>query len=499
VSQPAAAKARRNLVLQKMLEQRYVTRAEYDRGALEALPGSIRPPREESRAPYFTTWIKQQVVDHFGVAKAFSGGLLIRTTLDLDLQALAEQAVAGRLGSVGPSAALVAIDNQTGGVKAMVGGTDYHERPFNLATQGQRQPGSAFKAFVLATALEQGQSAGSMWSSRKKVFTVPGTRGQEKFVVNNYENAYLGAASLATATTYSDNSVFAEVGIRVGTRKIARLARQMGIRTPVSTNPAMTLGGLRAGVTPLDLAHAYTTLARGGRRVSGSLAASPGGPVGLTRVVDGGQTVRNAPRVRTVLPRSVAQTTTEILQSVIRSGTGKAAAIDGFAAGKTGTTENYGDAWFVGYTERFTVAVWVGYPDSLRPMLTEFGGKPVAGGTYPALIWHDFIAATIALLERRAEERAARLDAKAAKDARRRDGASTFPESSDTPPTVAPEKNGTAREPRRPTKRKQPGETPRRDREPEPSPIPVPQPPAAPPPPGSEPAPATGGAAPPAT
>src|SRR5262249_47007575 len=160
----------------------------------------------------------------------------------------------------------VAIDNATGEVRAMVGGSDYSQVPFNLATQGQRQPGSAFKPFVLATAIREGISPSSTWASKREVFQVP--HSTEKFTVNNYDNAHPGVSTLARATTFSDNSVFAQVGIKTGTRKIARTARLMGIRTPVSSNYAITLGGLKHGVTALDMAHAYETFATGGLLVT---------------------------------------------------------------------------------------------------------------------------------------------------------------------------------------------------------------------------------------
>jgi penicillin-binding protein 1A len=291
----------------------------------------------------------------------------------------------------------------------MVGGRDYAERPFNLATQGQRQPGSSIKPFILAEALKK-YSAGSVWPSRKRVFTVPGTKGKEKFPVKNFENKYAGSQTLAGGLTYSDNSVYAAVGIDVGTKKIARLAERMGIRTPVSSNYAMTLGGLNPGVTPLDMAHAYETLIAGGRRIYGTLGAGNEGPVGIKEVLGSNDKVikANKTQAKRVLPARIASETVNIMTTVVSQGTGRRAALGPgkFAAGKTGTTENSGDAWFVGFNDRWTVAVWVGYADKLKPMLTEFAGQPVEGGTYPALIWHDFmVAANAKADERNAKER----------------------------------------------------------------------------------------------
>jgi penicillin-binding protein 1A len=413
VAHPQAALARRNLVLKDMFDQGLLPLREYRDARVQALPApiDIKPPTVRGEAPYFTTWIRQQLVDQFGARKAFEGGLKIHTTLDLDLQKAAQNAVSKYLSNpAGPSAAVVAIDNKSGEVRAMVGGRDYATRPFNLATQGQRQPGSSIKPFILASALKKGYGAGSLWPSRKRIFTVPGTGGKEKFVVNNFESKYAGTQTLAGGLTYSDNSVYSAVGISVGTKKIARLAERMGIRTPVSSNYAMTLGGLKQGVTPLDMAHAYETFIEGGRRVSGTLGAGDDGPVGIEKVQSpsGKLLKENHPTSKSVLDRAIANETVGIMTTVISQGTGRRAALGPgqFAAGKTGTTENSGDAWFVGFTKRWTVAVWVGYPDKLRPMLTEFAGAPVEGGTYPALIWHDFMVAANAIVDdRNAKER----------------------------------------------------------------------------------------------
>jgi penicillin-binding protein 1A len=423
-----AARSRRNIVLAKMLEQGYLTRLEYDRGVREPVPsrGLISPPQAQSASKssaYFATWVRQQVIDRYGAREALLGGLRVQTTIDLGMQRRAEDAIVKSLGDPpwGPNAALVAIDNKTGEVRAMVGGTDYDRVPFNLATQGQRQPGSAFKPFVLATAIRRGISPSSTWVSRRQIINVPNS--SEKFTVNNYDDAYSGVSTLARATTFSDNAVYAQVGIRAGTKRVARTAARMGIRTPVSSNYAISLGGLEQGVTPLDMAHAYQTFATGGALVTGTLGAGPKGPVGIRRVTlrDDRERVvdRNRVRHRQVLPREVAQTTTGILESVIEVGTARIAQLGKVRAwGKTGTTENYGDAWFVGATDKLTVAVWVGYPNGLRPMRNEYHGQPVAGGTYPAQIWHDFLLAVLQADQERLERQCAREEDQPEKDAK---------------------------------------------------------------------------------
>lgn len=453
ITNPQAARARRNLVLHEMLAQGYVSQAQYAEGITQALPAprDVQPPHdmlaEGIDAGYFTSWVEQQVIERYGDIRAFDGGLRIETTLDVDLQRAAEKAIDGYLpGPEGPTASLVAIENSTGEVRAMVGGRDYNSTPFNIATEGERQPGSSFKAFDLAAALEDGISPDSVWSSRVKEFLVPGTSGKERFVVHNDEGNYSGSTTLTDATAYSDNSVYAEVGLKVGTGRIARLAHQMGITTPISTNPAMTIGGLQVGVTPLDMAHAYETIAHGGQRIGGSLA-SGSGPVGIQEVDAGTRTLPDGHRrdinrvsAKRVLPAWVAQTETSMLETVLEFGTARSAALGGFAAGKTGTTSNYGDAWFVGWDDKYTVAVWVGYPTKLVPMTTQFNGQPVLGGTFPALIWHDFMVGAMQAELQREHEQALKRELRGTAHARGKAGEA--PESSSE--ARSPETGGSA-------------------------------------------------------
>jgi penicillin-binding protein 1A len=230
-----------------------------------------------------------------------------------------------------------------------------------------------------------------------------------RFPVSNYEDSYLGTASLWSATAASDNSVFAELGMKVKPRRVAALAQRMGIRTKLSTNPAMLLGGLKEGVTPLEMAYAYSTIANDGVRVSGKLAPDETGPVAIQSVEEAdGEVTENKPVRERVLPAKVAQVEKDMLGLVVSSGTGKAAQVgDEFIWGKTGTTENYGDAWFVGGNDDLTVAIWVGYADKLQPMEYEHAGGPVAGGTFPAEIFHDFMSSWLELRQERRLERGA--------------------------------------------------------------------------------------------
>jgi penicillin-binding protein 1A len=437
---PEAALERRNLVLQRMTEEGYLTDEEYAKYSALELPseGDIAPPQENSAAPYFSSWLRQQLVDRYGAGEAFGGGLEITSTLDLELQRAVESIVQGRLAGIEPTASVVVLDNDTAAVRAMVGGPSFQAAPFNLATNGQRQPGSAFKPFTLITALEQGHSTAEVYASapqeipfRARLENKNGERKtvNELFEVNNYEDSYLGSASLATATTYSDNSVYAQLGTQVGPDNVAETAQRMGIESDLSTeieysiadrefepyNPALILGGLEVGVTPLEMAHAYNTLAAGGKRLSGTMASSAGGPVGIVKVEsceddeftgpitecsdrelvedETGAGGENEVVAKQVIDPTVAETTTDILSTVVSSGTGENAATGEPTWGKTGTTDDNGDAWFCGATEEITACVWVGHADSVTPMETEFAGAPVDGGTYPALIFADIVNA----------------------------------------------------------------------------------------------------------
>ncbi len=416
---PENALARRNLVLEKMYEQGYITREQFDEGRQQALPSpdDIEPPKLDSKAPYFTAWLRQQLVERYGAAKAFFGGLEVKATLDLRLQAAAEEAVNSYLGYSPATASVVVLDNHNAGVKAMVGGPNFETKPFNLATQGHRQPGSSVKPFTLITALEEGISPYTTFESAVQEFHF-GKHGQETFVVHNDEDSYLGSCDIVCATTYSDNSIYAQLGleglkgktIQDRTHSIATTIHKMGYADPISTNPAMVLGGLELGVTPLGWTYAYSTIANDGDRVSGTLAARPGdSPVAYTEVTDqDGHTIKDGDNdsIHTqVIPEDVAGEAKSILETVVSSGTGTNAQIGASGQwGKTGTTENNGDAWFCGGIEEVTACVWVGYADTTTPMTTLYNGGPVMGGTFPALIWAGVVSAWEEIKAERAAE-----------------------------------------------------------------------------------------------
>jgi penicillin-binding protein 1A len=427
---PQAALARRNIVLQNMEQQGDITPAEYVRYSRVPVPrpGQISAPETPSRAPYFTTWVRQQLIDLYGPGRVFNGGLRVKSTLDLPLEEHVQQIVDSTLGGLGgPSSAVVVLDNATGGVRAMVGGLDYHSQAFNIATEGARQPGSAFKPFTLVTALEDGISPETTFTSAPQHLPYrvkfKNKRGKtviknDIFDVQNYQNEYGGVRSIFSGTTFSDNAVYSQLGMRVGPANVAETAHKMGIPTSALTspdleysvnggpfthyNPALILGGLSTGVNPLEMAHAYDTLAANGRLISGTMATAPGAPVGILKVTDSSDHVvtanNGAPGINRVeseqvIPASVAEEAKSILETVVSEGTGTHAQTGQYEWGKTGTTTDNGDAWFVGATRDITVAVWVGYPNSTTPMKTLYSGGPVDGGTYPADIFRQIVEA----------------------------------------------------------------------------------------------------------
>jgi penicillin-binding protein 1A len=418
---PENALGRRNLVLEKMYEQGYITKEQYEEGLHQALPApaDIEPPKLESKAPYFTSWLRQQLVERYGAAKAFFGGLKIKTTLDLKLQNAAEEAVSSELGYLPPTASLVVLDNRNAGVKAMVGGPNFETKPFNLAVYGHRQPGSSIKTFTLVTALEQGISPYTTYESAPQEIPY-GKHGNETFVVHNDEDSYIGTCDIICATENSDNSVYAQLAletlkgktIRNKTGSIARTIHKMGYTDPISLNPAMVLGGLKEGVTPLLWTYAYMTLANNGDRVSGTLAPKPGdSPVAYTQVKDtDGNVIKGGDNDSThkqVIPEGTATEAKSILETVVSGGTGTNAQIGVPGEwGKTGTTSESSDAWFCGSVLEVTACVWVGYADSVTSMETLYNGGPVMGGTFPALIWAKVMSAWEQIKAERAAEKA---------------------------------------------------------------------------------------------
>jgi penicillin-binding protein 1A len=383
VTNPKSMHARRREVLQAMLDQKDIAYNEFRVANRTPLPKpeDVHLPGTRGPAQYFVDYVKQQLVDRYGTRKVFGGGLKVKTTIDLNLQEQARQAIAKVLNMPeGPAAALVALDPRDGSILAMVGGTNYRQSQFNLAVQGERQPGSSFKPFALASALEQGISPSTVFTSKPVSIDL----GDKLYYVHNYEGSNLGPIDLTNATIFSDNTVYAQLTQVVQPKNVVEAAHKLGITSPLKGYFSIALGG--EAVNPLEMARAYAAFANGGKRIDGSIIGN------RPRVIESVNDRKNAPKPKQVISQTNAEIVTSILQQVVQQGTGKRAQLpDGRpVAGKTGTTENYGDAWFVGYTPQLVTAVWVGYPNKLVPMLSQFHGDAVAGGTFPAEIWREF-------------------------------------------------------------------------------------------------------------
>lgn len=378
-SSPDEALRRRNLVLKELLSQGYISEPEAQVARTSPL-GLAKPKEAGQVAPFFVEYVKQELIARLGADKVYSGGLRVYTTLEPGLQSLAEASAKQLSLKNDPEVALVAVRFSTGDVLAMVGGRNYSTNQFNLAVQGRRQPGSAFKPFVLVTALEQGIRPEHVFSAAP--YRVRVTDGI--WDVQNYENKITqGSLTLRAATNWSVNAVYARLIMKVGPENVVKTARKMGITAPLEANPAIALGGLSKGVSPLEMASAYGTLASGGMRVV---------PTGIVSVTDdrGRKIYGPAPKPTRVLSRPTAMQASLMLHDVIEQGTGTAAKIGTWAAGKTGTTQSYRDAWFVGWAGDISTAVWVGHSAGQVPM-TRVHGIAVTGGSFPAHIWKQFM------------------------------------------------------------------------------------------------------------
>ena len=372
-----AAIERRNEVLRKMLDLGYITRSDYEEAASSEL--HLKPGHRyvQRREPYFFDYVQEKLIERYGVFVVRRGGLRIYTTINPKMQDQARAAINQYWGDPsGPSSAIVAIDPANGKIRAMASSGTYGERRFNLAAQGHRQPGSAFKTFVLTAAIRKGVDPDSTYYTSKPLHIDDPQYG--KWEVKTFGNSYIGTVSLTRATLSSDNTVYAQLILDIGPKAVCETAKLLGVTTKLDCYPAEGLGGLTRGVTPLEMSDAYATLASGGVRHP---------PTGIERVVfpDGkSENLANSEGKR-VLTDGQAAEVTKVLKMNVRAGTGTAANYGCPAAGKTGTTDEAKDAWFVGYTPHLSAAVWVGYPDAGIAM------PGAQGGTYAAPVWHAFM------------------------------------------------------------------------------------------------------------
>lgn len=387
---PDRALARRDYVIARMMKLGKVSPPEANE-ALRAPLGLVEVPKLETLEPHFVDYVKQTVLNDpaFGHDEAeraaflFRSGAEITTTLNLHLQQIARDAIGRILGRPGdPEAALVAIEPASGRVVAMIGGRDWDVSQVNLALGpagggSGRQPGSAFKPFVLAAAIEKGILPSAVYSSDPPAIRLGPT---EVWRPRNYDGSGRGPMSVESATIFSVNAVYARLGMDVGPARVMGVAQRMGITSPLRPVASISLGTQE--VSPLEMASAYGTLANYGIRLSPT-------PI-LEAKTPGGGSQHAAQKVWRAIPPGTAWMVTDALVKVIAQGTGRRALLDRPAAGKTGTSEDVADAWFVGYTPDLVAAVWVGYPSG-RVSMRRVRGITVVGGTFPAMIWREFM------------------------------------------------------------------------------------------------------------
>ena len=379
---PGGARERRNEVLAKMADLGFVSGGEARTAESSGLRLDVASGFFKHRQPYFFDYVEDKLIAAYGVNTVRQGGLDVYTTIDPKLQRIGLEAMQSALPyEEDPSSAFVSIDPRNGWIRAMVSSSSYDNSQFNLAAQGHRQPGSTFKTFVLTTALKQGIDPYSTYYVSKPLDINTGKWGE--WTVHTADEGYLGSVNLQQATVASDNTVFAQLDLDVGPEQVAETARSMGITSPLDGIPAEGIGGLRVGVSPLEMSSAYATLAAGGIRRE---------PIAIRRVVfPGGRVDRpEKAKPRRVVSEAVAYEVTRLLHDNITEGTGTAAytGCEG-QAGKTGTTDGLTDAWFAGYQPNLSTVVWVGYPESNAIEMTSVHGISVFGGTFPAEIWHS--------------------------------------------------------------------------------------------------------------
>jgi penicillin-binding protein 1A len=388
---PQAALDRRNQVLEAMLENGALSGPDCRR--LIRRPLGLHPGRlyRLERMPNFFAYVEAQLVRAYGRKEVQGGGLRVYTTLDPRAERLALSTMRRTLDRRGdPASALVSIDPHSGAIRALASNWHGHELQYDLPADGARQTGSAFKTFVLTDAVWHHRADPyTTWYDSSK-FTYRSTPQAKPWTPRTYEGTYFGPETLLKATLRSDNVVYAKLTLDLGPGSVARVAHQMGITSPLQVVPSIGLGS--NSVTPLVLASAYATLASGGvyhrPYAIWKVELPDGRPAGGHRW--------GTTRAHRVLPTGVAWTVTKVLEANVRAGTGVAAQIPGrHVAGKTGTTTRWTDAWFAGYVPRLTTVTWVGYPLHPRSM-SDVHGIQVQGATFPAEIWHGFMARTLA-------------------------------------------------------------------------------------------------------
>ena len=387
------SKNRRNLVLKLMYDQGYINKNEYFSSITEPIELNTSQTDasenyQERFAPYFIDYVKQQLYEKkFTDYDVFKGGLRIYTTLNPDLQQKADNAFKKVFPEeIGPSYALVSMDPSNGYIYALIGGKDYSKSKFNIAIQGKKQPGSVFKTLVLTESINQHLSPDDKYNPNGPI-TIKIPSGPDWKVDNFGGEKFKGDMTVIDATIHSVNVVYAQLMMKTGPDNVERLCNDMEIYE-IGNNPAIALGGLEKGITPLDVTKIFATLASGGVYHQ---------PVCILKITDSEGKVfyeynpQKNEYNRRIIDAPIAYYVTKILKRVISEGTGTAANIGRPAAGKTGTTSDYRDAWFGGYTPELATVVWMGYEQSNKPM-ENIKGKTMVGGNYPAMIWKEFMS-----------------------------------------------------------------------------------------------------------
>ncbi|MFZ1927043.1 MAG: transglycosylase domain-containing protein [Solirubrobacteraceae bacterium] len=384
---PEAARQRRNEVLGKMAELRYITHAQAataKAAALEVHHGDYYSRRQED---FFFEYVREQLIKHYGLNTVEQGGLKVYTTIDLRMQSEAREAIKQILDEEGdPASAIVTIDPHNGDIEAMAESQSYDQSQYNLASQGRRQAGSTFKAIDLADALSRGVDPNTTYYLSHTL--EPGwLTGYPEYEVKTFENTSLNKSiNLVQATVTSDNTVYAQLAADLGEETITQMAYKMGVKEHLESIPSEALGGLKYGVSPLEMANVYATLADGGYRNT---------PIAITKVVFPDGHVDDSwgkPHRVKVLSNGVTSEETTILHENVLEGTAGRSAIDCPTAAKTGTTSEFTDAWLDGYMPNYSTSVWMGYPKKAIPM-TDVHGEAQQGGYLAAEIWHAYMAA----------------------------------------------------------------------------------------------------------
>jgi len=367
---PEVSLNRRNIILNRMFKLGYISKEEMEKTKQNPIKLDYNNKRDKITAPYFSTFILSQLLEEYGANIVYKGGLKIYTTLDLEMQNFAEKALQESV----YEGAIIAIEPQTGYIKAMVGGKDFEKSKFNRATQAYRQPGSAFKPFIYLTALDNGFTPSNIIEDSPVTF-------ENGWSPKNYEKEFRGPVTLREAFELSINVVGVKLLEQVGVNKVINYAHKAGIKSELRSDLSLALG--TSEITPLEIASAYATIANLGVRVDPIIS--------IIRIEDyNGKIIKeNIPQKKKLFKEETCYVLIKMMEGVIERGTGLSAQIGRPAAGKTGTTNDFVDAWFIGFTPDLVTAVYIGNDDR-KPL-----GNKMTGGVVAAPVWAKFMKSAL--------------------------------------------------------------------------------------------------------